>query len=111
MSTLNDVLNSVIDLAEETEPYSDIIIGNTPPTNGIAMFISSGGADTTDLEKGMIYSLHVMCNAKHTEQDTAFDALSDIHKHLTKTIVYPNDEEYQITDISTVSARLSDYDR
>ena len=104
MSALNDVLNTVIDLAEETEPYSKIIIGNTPPTNGIAMFVSSGGADLTDLEKGMMYSLHIMANAKHTSQEIAFDALCEIHKQLTKTKTYPNEEEYQITDISTFSA-------
>lgn len=104
MSVINDVLNTVIDLAEETMPYADIIIGNTPPTNGLAMFVSSGGADLTDLNKGMIYSLHVMANAKHTNQETAFDALCGIHEHLTKTKSYPNETDYQITDISTFSA-------
>ena len=103
MSTINDVLNDVIDLAEQTIPYQKIIIGNTPPTNGISMFISSGSPTLTDLEKGMIVSLHVMCNAKHRNQEEAFDALSDIHKHLTKKTSYPNETDYQITNISTVS--------
>jgi hypothetical protein len=101
MSAFNDVLNKVIDLAEELNPYAEIIIGNTPPANGIAMFISSGNPNITDLEKGMVYSMHVMLNAKHTNQEIAFDTISDIHQNLTKTKSYPNEEEYQILNIST----------
>ncbi len=103
MSDFNDILNTVIDLAEETNPYANIIIGNTPPTNGISMIISSGSPYLTDLQKGMLYSLNIMLNAKHTNQDTAFDTLSNIHKYLTKKTSYPNQENYQITDISTFS--------
>lgn len=101
---LNAIINDIIDMAEEgTDLYANIIIGNTPPTDGISAFVSSGMPELTDLEKGMIMSMHVMVNAKHRNQDTAFDALYKIHKRLTKTKVYPNKEEYQIANIETIT--------
>lgn len=101
---LNDIINDVIDMAEDgTDLYTNIIIGNTPPTDGISVFISSGMPELTDLEKGMIVSVNMMCNAKHRSQDAAFDALYKIHKRLTKTKDYPNREEYQIANIETIT--------
>ena len=101
---LNEIINDVIDMAEEgTDLYENIIIGNTPPTDGISVFVSSGMPELTDLEKGMIMSMNVMCNAKHRNQDMAFDALYKIHKRLTKTKNYPNREEYQIANIETIT--------
>ena len=100
----DEILNDIIDMAEDqTELYTNIILGNTPPTDGIAMFVSSGMPDITDLEKGMIVSMNVMCNAKHRSQDEAYNALYKIHDRLTKTKNYPNKDKYQITNVSTVT--------
>ena len=100
----DEILNDIIDMAEEnTELYTNIILGNTPPTDGISMFVSSGMPDLTDLEKGMIVSMNVMANAKHRSQDEAYNALYKIHNRLTKTKNYPNREKYQITNVSTVT--------
>lgn len=108
MSDLNSLLLSVIDFAQGTIAYYadanyPIIIGNTPPTNGVSMFVSSGSANITNLDKGMLASIHIMANSKHTNQEMAFDMLSHIHKCLTKARAYRNTENYQITDIATFS--------
>ena len=42
MSVYDDVLLSVIAMAEEATPYASIIIGPLPPDNGLCMAWGSG---------------------------------------------------------------------
>lgn len=46
MSVYDDVLTAVIDLAEQTELYSKIVIGPMPPENGISIAWGSGNLNT-----------------------------------------------------------------
>lgn len=46
MSVYDDVLNAVIDLAEQIELYSKIIISPLPPEDGISIAWSSGSLHT-----------------------------------------------------------------
>ena len=104
----DDVLNAVIDMAEVTQPYANIIIGSLPPDNGICI-TGSSSPDETYLCKDMLMSMDVVLNGKHTNQQTLSNALGAIHVALTKTMEYPQTSEYQITNISTVAApRLLD---
>ena len=102
MSTFKDVLNTVIELAEQTNPYSLIVTDTTPPFNGIAIGNSTGSPADTHLNKGIIFSQNVMVNAKNIDKEIAFDTVANIHAHLTKTKNYPTDKEFQIINISTV---------
>lgn len=57
MSVYDDVLTAVIDLAEQTELYSKIVIGPMPPENGISIAWGSGNLNTFLDKKGR--RLHV----------------------------------------------------
>ena len=46
VSVYDDVLTAVIDLAEQTELYSKIVIGPMPPKNGISIAWGSGNLNT-----------------------------------------------------------------
>ena len=46
MSVYDDVLTAVIDLAEQTELYSKIVIGPMPPENGISIAWGSGNLNS-----------------------------------------------------------------
>ena len=102
-STFNNILNDVIDMAEETKPYSKISIGSNPPKNGLAMILSTGFPELTDFEKGLIGRHSILLNGKHSKQDKVYDAICKIHEALTRIKKYPNNDVYQILDISSTT--------
>lgn len=102
MSVINDVLIAVIGMMPSE--YAPVTIGAMPADNGIACSIANGAPYTTFLNKGMGYQLNVVLNGKHHNQQTVSDALNEIHKALTMTETYPATEDYQITDIETISS-------
>ena len=103
-SVFDRVLNAVIDMAQATDPYADIVIGSLPADNGISMTYTTGGVMSTDLKKGMSYEMAVTLNGKNSSQSAVLEALAAIHKALTRTNTYPRDGDYQINDIATISA-------
>ncbi len=104
MSVINDVFQAVITLANATTPYSNVVIGSLPAANGISMAVSTGGAKSTHFDKGAIYTLDIVLNGKHSNQQTVSDTLNDIHHALTKALSYPKTSTYQIIDIETNGA-------
>lgn len=63
MSVYDDVLTAVIDLAEQTELYSKIVIGPMPPKNGISIAWGSGNLNTF-LDKKAAVSMSAVLNCK-----------------------------------------------
>lgn len=103
-SVFDRVLNGVIDMAQATGPYANIVVGSLPANNGLSMTYTSGGVMSTDLKKGMSYELSVTLNGKHSSQSVVLEALAAIHRALTRTKTYPRGTDYQINDIATISA-------
>ena len=103
-SVIGQVLEAVIEMAQDTNPYANITIGPLPPNNGITMTISGGWPDSTFLTKGMAYELGLVLNGKHSNAQTVCDALNNIHQALTQTKTYPRTDTYQITNIETTSS-------
>lgn len=104
MSVFEEILTAVIGLAQATHPFSTITIGALPADNGICMAYASGAPQTTFLDKGMAYQQTIVCNGKHTSQETLAAALGSIHIALTQAKDYPTAQTWQITDIETISA-------
>ena len=105
MNPVRAVLDTVRQLAEKTPGlYASIMIGSLPAANGLCMQIGAGAPDATFFTRSMEYRLHLVCNAKHVQQETALDALDAIHRQLTQKTVYPRSDLFQITNISTDGA-------
>lgn len=68
MSVYDDVLTAVIDLAEQTELYSKIVIGPMPPENGISIAWGSGNLNTF-LDKKAAVSMSAVLNCKNSDQE------------------------------------------
>ena len=66
MSVYDDVLTAVIDLAEQTELYSKIVIGPMPPENGISIAWGSGNLNTF-LDKKAAVSMSAVLNCKNSD--------------------------------------------
>lgn len=103
MSVYDDVLNAVIDLAEQSKPYSDILIGPMPPDNGISIAWSSGNLNTF-LDKRAAVRMTAVFNCKHEDQQTASDTLGRLHTFLNMRKDYPSADSFQITNIETIGA-------
>ena len=98
MSFYSDMLDNIVELAESTEPYADIVYGSDPPMDGICMIPANGAPDSTYLDKGMLYRLPVVLNGKLGDQQKLLDDLMAIHEALTRRTDY--------SDISTADVQV-----
>lgn len=105
MSVYMNVLNAVLEMINSIEPplYSEAIIGALPTDNGICAMVSSGGLNTF-ADKTAAAEITIVVNAKNAIQQTAFDALGQIHSFLNMKKQYPINDSFQITNIETNSA-------
>lgn len=101
MSVYSDVLDAVVTLAEQANPYAEILIGPMPPDNGISIAWSSGSLNTF-MDKKATVSASAVLNCKHTDQRVAADTLGKIHTFLSMKKDYPMADNFQITSIETI---------
>lgn len=97
------ILEEIVMLCAGLSLYSTITVGSLPPDNGISMYLGPGAEEETFMDKGAIYGISVVINAKHQAQVDCISALSSIHDTLTKRKEYPDKATYQIIDIRTSS--------
>lgn len=97
------ILEELVTLCAGLSLYSTITVGSLPPDTSISMFLGPGTEETTFLDKGAIYDVSVVINAKHPDQVECISALSLIHDTLAKRKEYPEKATYQIIDIRTSS--------
>lgn len=105
MSVYDDVLESVCGLAEASQPYSAIVIGSMPPDDGISIVWSASSLNEF-LNKNAVVTMTAVLNGKHSNQKSVSEALGEIHRVLTRRKAYPEAENFQITNISTVGAPI-----
>lgn len=103
MSVYSDVLQAVVQLANTLSLYAPVTIGALPPDDGISMAWGSGSINSF-LDKNAAVVMSAVLNAKSADQQTALDALGQIHTFLSRTTSYPQAEDYQITNVETLSA-------
>lgn len=103
MSVYDDVLNAVIQLAEQAKPHSSIAVGSMPPVNGISIAWSSGSLNTF-LNKKAAVTMSAVLNCKNSSQKIALDTLGKLHTFLNMRKEYPEAANFQITNIETQGA-------
>lgn len=100
---INDIIDAVIELMEDTDPYATIVRGPLPPDNGIAVYMATGSPNATFCNKRIVYDFNLTLNGKHASQQTVSAALNAIHTALTTTKDYPDTDYWQICDIESVA--------
>lgn len=99
-----EVLMAVIDAAIPfATPYTQILHGSMPESNGLAAYISSGAPYQRHMDKGGIYDLSITLNGKHEQVKVLVSALSKIHTELVRMEEYPHGEGWQILDIESAT--------
>ena len=99
---IDDIIDAVMDLAEETEPYADLVRGPLPPDNGISIYMGASGPSTTFMHKRIVYDFNLTLNGKHASQQTVAKALNAIHTALTTAKSYPATDYWEIANIETI---------
>ena len=105
-SVINEVLEAVIGMINETGPFANITRGALPTGNGLSCEIGPSTVQNVYLDKNMYYPLDVTLNGKHDNLKTLSDTLSNIHSVLTRKKSYPSDTangRWYITDITTLN--------
>ena len=100
---INEIIDAVMDLAENTQPYADIVRGPLPPDNGIAVYMATGTPDTTFLNKRIVYNFALTLNGKNASQQAVSAALNAIHTALTTATEYPATDNWEICDVETIA--------
>jgi hypothetical protein len=98
----DDVLQAVIDMAEQAAGVP-IVIGSNPPQDGIAITGNSSSASIF-LDIGSDERMTVLCNGKNGNQQTIIQQLDAIHRALTRRKDYPHGDSWQIYAIETVAS-------
>jgi len=103
MSFYSELIDNIAQVAEQTEPYANIVYGSDPPINGICMIPTGVGPQDTHLNKGMIYNMPVVLNGKNNDQEVLLNDLTRIHEALTRRTDYSDisTDKCQVVDIAT----------
>lgn len=106
MSFIGDLMEKIATAAETTSPYANIVFGSDPPLNGICMIQNGGYMLEQHLDRNALFSLPVLLNGKHTDQQTVLDALTAIHAALVKLDDYSDvsTDDCQVVSITTTAA-------
>ena len=102
-SVINEVMEAVIKMMNDTHPFATVTRGALPTGMGIVCEISPSNAEFLHMDKNTVVALDVTVNGKNPNLKTLSDALNTIHSALTRTKVYPQDttnHRWQICDIS-----------
>lgn len=101
MSVINEVVEAVMDLIDETGAFANITRGALPTGNGLSCEVGPTAPEAVYLDKNTYTPLDLTINGKHSSLRTLQDTMWHIHEHLTRLKQYPEDFKWQIVDITT----------
>ena len=100
MSIADEVVDAVMDLVDDMEPYATITRGALGSGIGLVCEVATSSVDGVFLDKNQYIFLDLTFNGKHTNFQTLSDTLNDIQDNLTRMKEYPDGNGWQIADIS-----------
>ena len=102
MSVINEVVEAVIDMMNETEPFGNVTRGVLPTHEGLVCEVGPSSVQEVYLDKNSYTPLDITINGKHPNLKTLSDTMNTIHSKLTRTKEYPSDPngKWQIVDIT-----------
>lgn len=101
MSAINEAVEAVIGLMNDTNPFSVVTRGALPTGYGITCEVGPSTPNELHWDKNVFIPLDITINGKHANLETLSDALNGIHSALTRATSYPKGTGWQITDIAT----------
>ena len=102
-SILNQAIESVMDLIDGLGLFATITRGALGTGECLSCEIGPTSADTVFLDKNKYIPVDLTINGKHGNLQTLSDAMNKIHEELTMLFSYPTGDEWEITDITTMT--------
>lgn len=99
-SVINQVVEAVIGLMNDTSPFASVTRGALPTGIGITCEVGPSTPSEVYMDKNSYVPLDITLNGKHPNLMTLSDALNKIHSALTRAKTYPETDDWQIVDIS-----------
>ena len=98
-SVINQVLEAVIRMMNDTHPFGSVTRGALPTGPGLVCEIGPSSPEAVHMDKNTVIPLDVTLNGKHSNLMTLSDAMNKIHSALTRATEYPSATNWQILDI------------
>lgn len=100
MSAINEAIEAVIGLMNDTEPFAPVTRGALPTGIGLVCEIGPSTPEEVYLDKNSYIPLDITLNGKHPNLQTLSETMNAIHSSLTRATEYPEGESWKIVDIS-----------
>lgn len=100
MSAINEAIEAVIGLMNDTEPFAPVTRGALPTGIGLVCELGPSTPEAVYLDKNSYIPLDITLNGKHPDLQTLSETMNAIHSSLTRTTEYPEGEGWKIVDIS-----------
>lgn len=100
MSAINEAIEAVIGLMNDTEPFAPVTRGALPTGIGLVCEIGPSTPEEVYLDKNSYIPLDITLNGKHPNLQTLSETMNAIHSSLTRATEYPEGEDWKIVDIS-----------
>lgn len=100
MSAINEVIEAVIGLMNDTEPFAPVTRGALPTGIGLVCEIGPSTPEEVYLDKNSYIPLDITLNGKHPNLQTLSETMNAIHSSLTRATEYPEGEGWKIVDIT-----------
>ena len=97
-----EIITAVQSLINDLGLYAKLTVGALPPDNGLSIALASSSSNYF-MNKNSTVDLSVVVNGKNINQKTVLDALSQIHTTLPRMTEYPSSDNWQITNIESIS--------
>lgn len=104
MSIIEEIMEAVISMANETKPFAPVHRGALKATPDVCCELDPSVPLMVFMTKSAVVPLAVVFNAKHQSLDAALEVLHAIHRGLAKRKEFPSTERWQIADISAGAA-------
>jgi hypothetical protein len=101
MSAINEAIEAVIGLMNDTEPFAPVTRGALPTGIGLVCQLGPSTPEGVYLDKNSYIPLDITLNGKHPNLQTLSEAMNAIHSSLTRATGYPEGDGWQIVDITT----------
>ena len=100
MSAIDEAIEAVIGLMNDTEPFAPVTRGALPTGVGLVCELGPSTPEAVYLDKNSYIPLDITLNGKHPNLQTLSETMNAIHSSLTRATEYPEGEDWEIVDIS-----------
>lgn len=100
MSAINEAIEAVIGLMNDTEPFAPVTRGALPTGIGLVCELGPSTPEEVYLDKNSYIPLDITLNGKHPDLQTLSETMNAIHSSLTRATEYPEGDGWKIVDIT-----------